>query len=110
MTEKIELVKGSGNVFRDFGYAAADVAQLKAILAAKIIGVLDDRDLSVRKAEELTGVKASEFSRIRNAHMERFTIDRLMTIMNRLNCRVDVKVTIRPLLSATSRTGHSVRS
>jgi predicted XRE-type DNA-binding protein len=110
MTEKIELVKGSGNVFRDFGYAAADVAQLKAILAAKIIGVLDDRNLSVRKAEELTGVKASEFSRIRNAHMERFTIDRLMTIMNRLNCRVDVKVTIRPLLSATSRTGHSVHS
>jgi hypothetical protein len=37
MTEKIELVKGSGNVFRDFGYAA-DVAQLKGILAAKIIG------------------------------------------------------------------------
>jgi len=32
-------------------------------LAAKIIGVLDDRKLSVRKAEGLTGVKASEFSR-----------------------------------------------
>jgi predicted XRE-type DNA-binding protein len=94
MTEKIELVKGTGNVFRDFGYAAADVAQLKGILAAKIIGVLDDRELSVRKAEELTGVKASEFSRIRNAHLERFTVDRLMTIINRLNCRVDVKVTI----------------
>jgi hypothetical protein len=57
MTEKIELIKGGGNVFRDFGYPAADVEQLKGILAAKIIGVLDDRKLSVRKAEGLTGVK-----------------------------------------------------
>jgi predicted XRE-type DNA-binding protein len=104
MTEKIELVKGSGNVFRDFGHVAADVGQLKGILAAKIIGVLDDRKLSVRKAEGLTGVKASEFSRIRNARLDRFTVDRLMTIINRLNCRVDVKVTVRPLLNDSSRT------
>jgi len=93
MTEKIELMKGSGNVFRDFGYPAADVEQLRGILAAKIIGVLDDRKLSVRKAEGLTGVKASEFSRIRNAHLARFTVDRLMTTPNRLNRRVEVKRT-----------------
>ena len=109
MTDKIELVKGSGNVFRDFGHAAADVEQLKSILAAKIIGVLDDRRLSVRKAEGLTGVKASEFSRIRNAHLARFTIDRLMTIINRLNCRVDVKVTIRPFPGGT-QTGHGAHA
>jgi len=95
MREKFELVKGSGNVFRDFNHPNADVEQLKSILAAKIIGILDDRELSVRKAEERTGVKASEFSRIRNAHLERFTIDRLMTIINRLNCRVDVKVSVK---------------
>ncbi len=95
MTEKIELMRGSGNVFRDFNHPNADVEQLKGILAAKIIGILDDRHLSVRKAEGLTGVKASEFSRIRNAHLERFTVDRLMTIINRLNCRVDVKVSVK---------------
>lgn len=106
MTEKVELVRGSGNVFRDFGHVAADVAQLKGILAAKLIGVLDDRGLSVRKAEELTGVKASEFSRIRNAHLERFTVDRLMIIINRLDCRVDVTVTVRPMPGVSSRTEH----
>ena len=95
MKEKIEIVKGSGNVFRDFNRPNADVEQLKSILAAKIIGILDDRALSVRGAEAQTGVKASEFSRIRNAHLERFTIDRLMSILNRLNCRVDVKVAIK---------------
>ena len=95
MTEKLELVRGSGNVFRDFQHPNADVEQLKAILAAKIIGILEGRSLSVRKAEGQTGVKASEFSRIRNAHLERFTVDRLMSILNRLHCRVDVKVSVK---------------
>lgn len=39
--------------------------QLKSILAAAIIGALDDRKLSVGKAESVTGIKASELSRIR---------------------------------------------
>lgn len=106
MTEKIELVRGSGNVFRDFDHPNADVEQLKGILAAKIIGILDDRGLSVRKAEDQTGVKASEFSRIRNAHLGRFTVDRLMSIINRLNCRVDVKVSVKLMPPAASRTAH----
>ena len=37
----LELVSGSGNVFRDLGKPNADLAQTRAILAAKIIGVLE---------------------------------------------------------------------
>jgi hypothetical protein len=48
MTEKLEVVRGSGNVFRDFGDPNAELEQTRAILAAKIIGVLDARELSVR--------------------------------------------------------------
>jgi len=89
MTENIETARGSGNVYRDFGRADADVRQLKAILAARIAGVLDDRGISVRKAQ-------TDFSRIRNVQLSRFTVDRLMTILNRLDQKVDVKVSIRP--------------
>jgi predicted XRE-type DNA-binding protein len=94
--DEVELVHGSGNVFRDFGDPNADIEQLKCILAARIIGILDERGLSVRKAEVLTGVAASEFSRIRNANLGRFTVDRLMAILNRLGQEVEVHVTIRP--------------
>ncbi len=94
--EELELVHGSGNVFRDFDDPQADILQLKSILAAQIIGTLDERKLSVRKAQQLTGVAASEFSRIRNAKLVRFTVDRLMTILNKLDQEVEVKVTIRP--------------
>jgi len=101
--EPLELIRGSGNVFADFGYPNADAEQLKALLAAQIIGVLDDKTLTVRKAEELTGIAAADFSRIRKTKLDRFTIDRLMTILNRLDQEVDVQITIRPRSETVDR-------
>ncbi len=95
MSEESKLIHGSGNVFRDFNDPNADLEQARALLAAKIIGVLEDRDLSVRAAESLTGVAASEYSRIRNVKLDRFTIDRLITILNKLGQEVDLHVTVR---------------
>jgi predicted XRE-type DNA-binding protein len=92
MNEEFEILRGSGNVFRDFNHPNADAEHLKAVLAAQIIRVLDDRELSVRRACELTGIAAADFSRIRKAKLERFTIDRLMTILNRFEQRVEVSV------------------
>lgn len=94
--EPFETIRGNGNVFADFGHPNAEVEQLKALLAAEIIGVLDDRVFTVRKAEELTGIAAADFSRIRKTKLDRFTIDRLMTILKRLDQDVDVHVTVRP--------------
>jgi predicted XRE-type DNA-binding protein len=94
--DDFELVRGSGNVFRDLGHPNADAEQLRAILAAEIIHVLDERELTVRQAEGLTGIAAADFSRIRRANLSRFTIDRLMTILNRLNRKVEVTVTVQP--------------
>ena len=42
-----------------------------------------------------TGIGAADFSRIRNADLGRFTADRLVTIINRLGSRVEVKVRVR---------------
>ncbi|MGD1074064.1 MAG: XRE family transcriptional regulator [Bryobacteraceae bacterium] len=76
-SEELEAVRGSGNVFRDLGsgdafrdlgYENADAEQLKAVIAA------------------------ADFSRIRTAGLGRFTVDRLMSIINRLGSRVEVKV------------------
>jgi predicted XRE-type DNA-binding protein len=90
------MIRGSGNVFRDLGFPDADREHLRAVLAARIIGVLDDRSLSVRMAQEITGFAAADFSRIRNAKLARFTIDRLMTMLARLGQQVDVQVTVQP--------------
>jgi len=94
-SENLELVRGSENVFRDLGHANPDVEQFKAILAAEIIKALDREHLTVRAAHGRTGIAAADFSRIRNANLGRFTVDRLMSILNRLGSRVEVKVKVR---------------
>jgi len=93
--QQFEVIHGSGNVFRDLGRADADAKQLKGILATEIIKVLDRDHLTVRAAHVVTGIAAADFSRIRNADLARFTIDRLMAIINRLGSRVEVAVKIR---------------
>lgn len=95
MTDDLEFVRGSGNVFRDLGLPNHDLEQLRSILAAKIIRVLDERTLTVRKAQELTGITAADFSRIRQVKLDRFTVDRLMTILDRLGQDVEIAVNVR---------------
>ena len=97
----LEVVRGSGNVYRDLGHENADAKQLKALLAAEILKALDRDQLSVRQAEARTGFAAADFSRIRNADLGRFTLDRLMSILNRLGSRVEVKVKVKPAARAT---------
>lgn len=92
MNDDMELVHGSGNVFRDLGLPNPELEQLRAILAAQIIKTLDERGLTVRRAGELTGIAAADFSRIRRVNLGRFTVDRLMTILDRLGQEVAVNV------------------
>jgi predicted XRE-type DNA-binding protein len=94
MKDDVEVVRGSGNVFADLGMDSPALRQLKSILAAKIIAVLDRRKMSVREAHEKTRVAAADFSRIRQAKLDRFTVDRLMTILDRLGQKVDVSVSV----------------
>jgi predicted XRE-type DNA-binding protein len=93
--EKLELVRGSGNAFHDLGHPNADVEQFKATLAAEIIKTLDREHPTVRAAQSRTGIAAPDFSRIRKADLGRFTVDRLMSIINRLGSRIEVKIRVR---------------
>ena len=61
--EQLELIRGSGNVYRDLGKENADIEQFKAILAAEIVKTLDSEGLSVRKAHDRTGIAVPFFGR-----------------------------------------------
>lgn len=89
MTEQLELVHGSGNMFRDLGLANPEAEQLKAILSAKIIDVLDSQSINVCRAHQMTGIADTDFSKVRQAKLGRFTIDRLMAMLERLGQDVE---------------------
>ena len=42
--EKLKVIRGSGNIFHDFGRVDGELRHLTCQLAAEIIGVLDDND------------------------------------------------------------------
>jgi len=96
MKDDFELVRGSGNVFRDFGRASANLEQARAIVAAKIIRILDKRKLSTRAAQKLTGVPYTDFSRIRNSRLDRLSLDRMISILGKLDEDIEVNISFKP--------------
>ena len=92
--EKLDLVRGSGNVWRDFNYPDADIRQAKDIIAACIIEALEDQKLSSQAAENKTGFPAADYSRILNANYGRLTLDRLIRMLYALDDTIEVRMDI----------------
>lgn len=93
---KLEIVRGSDNPFRDVGLPDADTELMKADLATAIVRILRERNLTGARAAELAGVNEADISRIRRASLDRFTIDRLVKILNSVDRQIEVVITLRP--------------
>jgi len=90
--ERLEVVRGSDNPFRDVGLPNPELENARATLAAEIIGILNERNLSKRKAASITGIDPADITRIRNADLKGFSMDRMIKILATLNHRVEVRV------------------
>jgi predicted XRE-type DNA-binding protein len=105
MSEDLELVRGSNNPCKDMGLPEADAKLIKADLAAEIIAILRERRLTEAAATKLAGVQTADMSRIRNADLSRFTINRLVMMLNRLDRHVEVHLIVRA--APTGRAEHA---
>ena len=90
--DDLEVVRGSGNVFRDLSLPDADTERMKSALAAEIIKAMREQGLTHAAAADRAEVQRADISRICKVDLDRFTIDRLVRILNRLDRRVDVVV------------------
>ena len=94
MSGEIDVVASSDNdIFRDFGFADAEVMRLKGRLAAELLRIMRERKLTVRAAARLAGVDHSDIVKIRNVDLERFKVDRLLRIVMRLDATVRLEIT-----------------
>ncbi len=91
-SENVEVEEGSGNVFRDLGLPDADSKQLRVELAVEIIRTVRKRGLSLRQSAAATGLAHSDVARLKKGEVRGFTIDRLVTVLNRLNRRVELRI------------------
>jgi predicted XRE-type DNA-binding protein len=103
----IDHENGSGNVFADLGFTAAEAAELtvKGGLIAAISETIKARKLTQVEAARLCGTDQPTLSKVLRGRMESVTIDRLAAWLNALGRTVEIHV--RPYDRA-ARTGQLV--
>jgi len=87
-----KIVRGSGNVFADLGFADAGERQTKVRLAMAINEVLQRRGLSQGKAAELLGINQPKVSALSKYRLESLSVERLMRFLTLLNQDVEIIV------------------
>jgi predicted XRE-type DNA-binding protein len=98
MTHDHDLKLGEGGIkklpYLERPYPEA--RQLKAVLAGEVLKVLDQSGITTYRAQELTGFDRGDFSRVRRSKLDRFTIERLIAMLERLGQEVKVSVHVHP--------------
>lgn len=97
----IKITESTGNVFNDLGFVNADELQAKSALARQISIAIKEKKLKQREAEEITGVNQGDISKIINGHCDRFSIDRLFSMLLKLG--QDIEINVHP---SRSNLGH----
>ena len=90
------VVRSSGNVFADLGFADAGERQTKVRLAMAINDVLRRRGLSQERAAELLGINQPKVSALSKCRLEGFSVERLMRFLTSLNRDVEIIIRNRP--------------
>jgi predicted XRE-type DNA-binding protein len=88
----IEFEEGSGNVFADLGLDGADGLLVRAKIGFHVYEALKSRGLKQREAAALLGVKQPEVSHLMNGRFSRFTIDKLLDFLKRLDRKVTIRI------------------
>lgn len=72
----------------------ADIESARFQLAKWISRAIDEEFGTAIAAEQATGVSHTEFSRIRNGKLTRFTVDRLVQLLNAVDKEIEVRLKV----------------
>lgn len=87
-----EFEEGSGNVYADLGIEDADELFARAKLGWHVYRLIKARRLKQREAATLLGIKQPEVSHLINGHFSRFTVDKLLDFLKRLDQKVSIQI------------------
>jgi predicted XRE-type DNA-binding protein len=92
MPKRPKIEVSSGNVYADLGFANPELERAKADLAREIRSIIDIRGMTQVAAGDLLGVDQADISRITRGRLGSYSLERLITILSRLNMRVEIRV------------------
>ena len=95
MSEDVKVEQSSGDVFKDLGFSNTEAEQvlLKADLAVEIYKIIEAQKLTQAKAGKILGIDPSDISRLKQGDFNRFSVERLFTLLNRFNRNIEIRIT-----------------
>lgn len=84
-TAKTVVDAGSGDVFRDLGYADAVERKLRVQLAMRVNEIIKDRRLTQAVTAALLGITPPHISELKYFKLSRFSSERLLYFMTKLD-------------------------
>ena len=88
---KIEFEESSGNIYANLGLEDAEELDTRAQIGYHVFTLVNKKNLKQREIAYLLDIKQTEVSHLMNGHFSRFSTDKLLDFLKRL----DQKVTIR---------------
>jgi len=86
------IVRGTKNIFADLGYADAETHLLKAKLVSRIQAAITAQALTQVAAAQCMGLSQPDVSRLLNGQFREVSLERLMRLLIRLGCDVDITI------------------
>jgi predicted XRE-type DNA-binding protein len=92
--EQVEINSevGSGNVFADLGLEDASELFARAQLGFHVHKLIIEKKFKQREIASLLGIKQPEVSHLMNGHFSRFTADKLLDFLKRLDQKVTIHI------------------
>ncbi|HZP21431.1 MAG TPA: helix-turn-helix transcriptional regulator [Bauldia sp.] len=101
------IIPSSGNVFADLGFENAEEELLKAQLVRTIRALIKRRRLTQAKAGAALGLAQSDVSALINGKVARFSLERLLRCVRRLDR--EVAIVVRPTRRSRRERARTVR-
>ena len=94
MTEKLKMVRGSGNVFLDLGYSREDAQNLilRSELMSRIERYVRSSGLSQKECAARMRVTQPRLNDLMKAKIDKFSLDALVNMLGHAGMRVELKV------------------
>ena len=90
--KEIAYVEGSGNVYADLGLDNADEQFTRAQIGFHVYKILAEKSLKQREIATLLGIKQPEVSHLMSGHFSRFTTDKLLSFLKKLDQKVSIRI------------------
>jgi predicted XRE-type DNA-binding protein len=97
------IIRGTGDVFADLGYADAEERQTKLRLARAINAVIARSRLTQAAAAERLAVNQPKVSALANYKLGGFSVERLMTFLTALDQDVEIVIRNKPRSRSAGR-------